>query len=774
MLRQGRASGAQGPSIGTGAQVGETACAPDGRFGTHSTSRSPQMKALLRTQRGLAARFGRVAVTVGAACGAAIGCGPTGFIDVPPEMAMCLAPDGVIDGLHPAVQKTLPFVPRQLVGDRSTPGASSHGMARVGDRLLVADPDNGALAIVDEKTLQPLASLALGGRPEQIVVAADGVAYVSLRHSGAVARIDAAELKATATWQVGAEPIGLALTPDGKTLMVALAGESKVAFVDTKSGATLKSVAMAGEPRSLTLRQVPAAKSGSGQPLMLELVVAFAHGSPSTLVLTQSENALLVGQQGQIALRKRNPAMDENGPELRSWRSIATTVEPESGDVLAVHVLASPGNESAMLQSMFNKPMADGSGGSSGASSDGYGSSGPACSPGTPIRPIEVSVSRLQSTSTVETREFAIADPQSGRNFLARFDQPHDIVHHPAATMAFVAAFGTDNVLVLNTGIGDPMLAPIAELKVGQAPRALALSADGKKLFVHNAHGFSVSEVDLQPLLDLVVAAYPKASAGSPPPQLAAGPLTLVANREVAFASDPLTGEARLGRRIFTFTHNDKIAAAGRFACASCHLEGDEDKLTWFVADGPRQTPTLAGRLLGTGPFNWGGTEEGLQSNMDKTIERMGGHGLVKGELAALESFLLTGLPERPNPNRAATGLTEAQERGRKLFKDPVVACASCHTGDGLTDGRNWDVGTASSAEVEARAVLAMQTGTKPTAVTFNTPSLRGLWHTGPYLHDGSADSIEQLLKRTDGAMGKTSHLTKSELADLVAYLKTL
>ena len=221
-----------------------------------------------------------------------------------------------------------------------------------------------------------------------------------------------------------------------------------------------------------------------------------------------------------------------------------------------------------------------------------------------------------------------------------------------------------------------------------------------------------------------------------------------------------------------------EIVAKGRappvFACASCHLEGDEDKLTWFVADGPRQTPTLAGRLLGTGPFNWGGTEEGLQSNMDKTIERMGGHGLVKGELAALESFLLTGLPERPNPNRAATGLTEAQERGRKLFKDPVVACASCHTGDGLTDGRNWDVGTAASAEVEARGVLSMQTGTKPTAVTFNTPSLRGLWHTGPYLHDGSADSIEQLLKRTDGAMGKTSHLTKSELADLVAYLKTL
>lgn len=728
------------------------------------------MKAPHRTQLGFVARVGRAAVTLGTACGAAVGCGP---IDVPPDVLACMAPDGIIDGLHPAVQQTMPFVPRKVAFDRSTPGASSHGMARVGDRLLIADADNGAVAIVDAKQLQVLQTLTLGGRPEQIVVDAAGVAYVSLRHAGTIARIDAAELKATATWKVGAEPIGLALTPDGKTLAVALAGESKVAFVDTKSGAVTKAVALPGEPRSLTLRQLPAASASGSQAPTLSLVIAFAHGSPVTLELTPTEGAMLVGQQGMVALRQRNPAMDEFGPDLRSWRAIATVVEPESGDVLAAHVLASPGNEITLQQSLFDKSMVDGSGGSS-ASSDGYGSSGPVCSPGTPIRPIEVSVSRLQATSTLESREFAIADPQNGRNFLARFDQPHDILHHPAATMAFVAAYGTDNVLVLNTGMGDPMLAPIAELKVGQAPRALALSADGTKLYVHNAHGFSVSEVDLTALLDLVVASYPAAKSDSPPPQMIGGPLTLTAGREVAFANDPLSGEARLGRRIFTFTPNDSVAAADRFACASCHLEGDEDKLTWFVADGPRQTPTLAGRLLGTGPFNWAGSEAALQSNMDETIERMGGHGLAKAELAALETFLLTGLPERPNPHRAPSGLTEQQVRGRELFQDPTVACASCHSGDALTDGRNWDIGTASPAELMAREFVAAQSGKKPTPVTFNTPSLRGLWHTGPYLHDGSAATLQDLLLRTDGAMGKTSHLTQGQLADLIAYLKTL
>lgn len=57
---------------------------------------------------------------------------------------------------------------------------------------------------------------------------------------------------------------------------------------------------------------------------------------------------------------------------------------------------------------------------------------------------------------------------------------------------------------------------------------------------------------------------------------------------------------------------------------------------------------------------------------------------------------------------------------------------------------------------------------------TFNTPSLRGLRLTAPYLHDGSAPTLEALLEMTDGLMGQTSHLTHEERADLIFYLKTL
>jgi len=53
---------------------------------------------------------------------------------------------------------------------------------------------------------------------------------------------------------------------------------------------------------------------------------------------------------------------------------------------------------------------------------------------------------------------------------------------------------------------------------------------------------------------------------------------------------------------------------------------------------------------------------------------------------------------------------------------------------------------------------------------------LHGLHRTGPYLHDGSSVTLDDLVNdvvRTD-RMGQGSHLTNDEAADLVEYLRTL
>ena len=93
--------------------------------------------------------------------------------------------------------------------------------------------------------------------------------------------------------------------------------------------------------------------------------------------------------------------------------------------------------------------------------------------------------------------------------------------------------------------------------------------------------------------------------------------------------------------------------------------------------------------------------------------------------------------------------------RGKALFQRGDVGCATCHSGTVYADGQNW-------------AVMGFNTPT-------NTPSLRGIGGSAPFLHDGSAASLRDVLVRAkDGSMGNTGSLSDAELDDLEAYLKTL
>ncbi|MFW6061465.1 MAG: heme transporter CcmC, partial [Planctomycetota bacterium] len=59
---------------------------------------------------------------------------------------------------------------------------------------------------------------------------------------------------------------------------------------------------------------------------------------------------------------------------------------------------------------------------------------------------------------------------------------------------------------------------------------------------------------------------------------------------------------------------------------------------------------------------------------------------------------------------------------------------------------------------------------------TFDTPTLRELWRTGPYLHDGRAQTLRQVLVECnpDDRHGRTSHLSEEQLEDLIMYLRSL
>src|SRR6185436_20442876 len=102
------------------------------------------------------------------------------------------------------------------------------------------------------------------------------------------------------------------------------------------------------------------------------------------------------------------------------------------------------------------------------------------------------------------------------------------------------------------------------------------------------------------------------------------------------------------GRRLF-HTSRDARLSQGR-ACASCHPEGRDDGLVWTSPDGPRQTPTLAGRLEDSAPYGWFGESPTVKEHVRKTFTRIGGTGLDDPGAAEDLEALLAYVAQIPPP----------------------------------------------------------------------------------------------------------------------------
>ncbi len=167
---------------------------------------------------------------------------------------------------------------------------------------------------------------------------------------------------------------------------------------------------------------------------------------------------------------------------------------------------------------------------------------------------------------------------------------------------------------------------------------------------------------------------------------------------------------------------------------------------------GPRRTPSLYGGLLATAPFHWSGDQPDMSAVVESTlVERMGADRVTSADVAAIAAWL-DRLPAPPG----AVADADAVERGRALFEDESVGCASCHAGEAPTNDENADVGFGSA---------------------FQVPSLRGVLYRAPYFHSGCAPSLDAVVAGACGTLdqhGHTSELDASQRADLVAYLRAL
>jgi cytochrome c peroxidase len=96
------------------------------------------------------------------------------------------------------------------------------------------------------------------------------------------------------------------------------------------------------------------------------------------------------------------------------------------------------------------------------------------------------------------------------------------------------------------------------------------------------------------------------------------------------------------------------------------------------------------------------------------------------------------------------------------LFLDPALGCLDCHPPPLYTDLQKHDVGTATPDERIGPA--------------YDTPTLRGLYDSAPYFHDGSAATLYDTLVRatTGGEHDVRGLLDETQIWDLVAFLMTL
>jgi cytochrome c peroxidase len=279
---------------------------------------------------------------------------------------------------------------------------------------------------------------------------------------------------------------------------------------------------------------------------------------------------------------------------------------------------------------------------------------------------------------------------------------------------------------------------------------------------------------------------------------------------------NPLTIEKiNLGRQLY---FDGRLSADGTISCATCHApdKGFSDNRPTSTGIkgqvGGRNAPVAINRLFSQEQF-WDGRAASLEAQalgpiqnpieMGNTLKKMVAKlktiqgyrkqfkqvfgtdvtavGVAQA-IAAFERSLVCGnsaFDKYEDGDDAA--LSEGEQQGLQLFREKAN-CVRCHTGFAFTDERYHNIGVGFD---RPKPDLGRYTITKKEADNgaFKTPTLRNIAASAPYLHDGSAKTLEDVIEFYDkGGIKNPSlsneikplNLTAKEKTDLVAFLKSL
>jgi YVTN family beta-propeller protein len=583
-----------------------------------------------------------------------------------------------------------------------------------GARLYVLCQRSGDVRVLDAASYATVANIPVGREPRGMALSHNGDRlFVTNTWDDTLSVIDTRALAVTATWGVGAEPSGVVEDPAGKYVFVANRISSDIAVLDAQTGEEQKRL-LAGRGASyLTL-------SPDGKRIYATHIYpnpVSPNAEPVNRTVPESEISVIDAERAEVVDRIPLHA-------IAGVFHVAVSADGRLGAVAEYHpknlvplAHLEHGGAFAYTLTLFGADVG---------------------------KPVEIPLDELDRYAS---QPFGVAfAPDKSRLYVTLGGSESVLAIDVARLLRFIHAHPRPASGSFAQDLSASGNYVTARIPVGLNPRGLALSGDGRRLFVANRLDDSISVIDT-------------------------GSLRVAST--IALAGPKTISELRRGEQTFYTAH---YSFQGQIGCSSCHIDSTFDGLTWDLEPDGFGRDIVDNKMLedvkDLAPYKWNGGNPNLPTECGPRTEKYFWRSENYDNLRLADLVLyIRSLPARPNRERQPGGeLTAAQERGQVIFERDVDKfgkpiplenrCSYCHSGPKGTDRKIFDVGTHKATD---------------TGGVFKTPQLTNIALTAPYLHDGSARTLEEIwtIYNPDDKHGRTNDLTKDELNDLIEYLRT-
>ena len=590
-----------------------------------------------------------------------------------------------------------------------------------------------------------------------------------------------------------ASPVELLFSPDGARLYVLCQGTDEVRVLDPKTYVAIKNIGVGHVPRGFSLssdgKRMFVANSWDDTVSVIDtpsfgVVATWQVGAePSSVLADREGKHVFVANRisNDVAVLNAQTGMEEK--RLAAGRGASyMTPSTDGAKIYVTHVYPNP-------------PQQPTPGGNR-------------VPPRSEITVIDTSRAVVVDRMPLDriAHSFHTAFSRDGRLGVTANLHPKNLV--PLAHLEHSGAFA-DSITLFGADVGRPVELPLDELeRYAVRPFGVAISPDKTHIYISCEGAEIVTVIDVAKALgfirtrkgpfvqDLSASANyvtGRIDVGHDPRGMAFTPDSrrlLVANR----LDDTLSVIDTRGNRVVSTVKLDgpkglsvlrhgeqtfytaRYSFQGQIGCANCHIDSTFDGLTWDLEPDGFGRDIVDNRLLedikDTEPYKWNGGNPNLPTECGPRTEKYFWRSENYDSLTLTDLVVyVRSIPLRPNRWRLPGGeLTPAQERGKVLFARSVDKfgkaipegnrCNFCHSGRKGTSQKSFDVGTKKATDNSGLV---------------DTPQLINVGLTAPYLHDGSARTLEEIwtVFNPEDKHGRTNDLTKDELNDLIEYLRT-